>query len=52
MGILQSKVYLQNWKTESLRIKTDNTTTAFNINRGYSAISLKKLTNRILEETE
>jgi hypothetical protein len=50
--MLKSKEFLQQWQTKAMIIRTDNTTTSFNINRGAAAVSLAKLTDRILVEGE
>ncbi|KAA6357627.1 MAG: hypothetical protein EZS28_046847 [Streblomastix strix] len=37
---------------QSLRVQTDSSTTAYNINLGAAALSLRKLTDRIIQESE
>jgi hypothetical protein len=43
---------LREQQVQSLKIETDNSSTTYNLNRGAAAISLLKLTDRILEVAE
>jgi hypothetical protein len=51
-ALTRSEPFLRNKQITSLKIETDNSTAAYNINRGASAISLHKLTDKILELIE
>ncbi|KAA6385495.1 MAG: hypothetical protein EZS28_018983, partial [Streblomastix strix] len=51
-GLLRSAPFLREQQVQSLKIETDNSSTAYNLNRGAAAISLLKLTDRILEVAE
>ncbi|KAA6316509.1 MAG: hypothetical protein EZS28_055250, partial [Streblomastix strix] len=47
-----SETYLRERQIRSLKIETDNSSAAYNINRGSAAVALVKLTDRILETAE
>jgi hypothetical protein len=51
-ALLHSEPFLRSKQITSLKIETDNSVTAYNLNRGAAAISLQKLTDRILEKIE
>ncbi|KAA6366796.1 MAG: hypothetical protein EZS28_037676 [Streblomastix strix] len=44
--------FLREQQVQSLKVKTENSSTAYDLNRGAAAISLLKLTDRILEVAE
>ncbi|KAA6312012.1 MAG: hypothetical protein EZS28_056002, partial [Streblomastix strix] len=48
----RSETYLRERQIKSLKIETDNSSAAYNINRGSAAVALVKLTDRILETAE
>ncbi|KAA6372457.1 MAG: hypothetical protein EZS28_032016, partial [Streblomastix strix] len=50
--LLRSAPFLREQQGQSLKFKTDNSSTAYNLNSGAAAISLLKLTDRILEVAE
>ncbi|KAA6321529.1 MAG: hypothetical protein EZS28_054545, partial [Streblomastix strix] len=50
--LLRSAPFLREQQVQSLKIETDNSSSAYNLNRGAAAISLLKLTDRILEVAE
>ncbi|KAA6382993.1 MAG: hypothetical protein EZS28_021477 [Streblomastix strix] len=52
IGLRCSQQYLLQNNIRALRIQTDSSTTVYNINRGAAALPLRKLTDRILEESE
>jgi hypothetical protein len=52
LGLLKLGSYLKGGKINSLRIESDNAVAIFNINRAASAVTLSKLTERIIEEAE
>ncbi|KAA6364433.1 MAG: hypothetical protein EZS28_040041, partial [Streblomastix strix] len=51
-GLLRSAPFLREQQVQSLKVETDNSFSAYNLNRGAAVISLIKLTDRILEVEE
>ncbi|KAA6360878.1 MAG: hypothetical protein EZS28_043595 [Streblomastix strix] len=51
-GIQKLEKYSDIGKISSMRIETDNSVAAFNLQRGAAAVPLAKLTDRILQEAE
>ncbi|KAA6353023.1 MAG: hypothetical protein EZS28_051450, partial [Streblomastix strix] len=51
-ALRRSETYLRERQIKSLKIETDNSSAAYNINRGSAAVALVKLTDRILETAE
>ncbi|KAA6400036.1 MAG: hypothetical protein EZS28_004444 [Streblomastix strix] len=51
-ALRRSGTFLKERQVKSLKIETDNTSAAYNINRGSAAIALAKLVDRILEIAE
>ncbi|KAA6381515.1 MAG: hypothetical protein EZS28_022957 [Streblomastix strix] len=51
-SLRHSETYLKERQIRSLKMEADNCSTAYNINRGSAAITLVKLTDRILETAE
>ncbi|KAA6381033.1 MAG: hypothetical protein EZS28_023444, partial [Streblomastix strix] len=51
-GLLRSAPFLREQQVQSLKVETDDSSTAYNLNKGAAAISLLKLTDRILEVAE
>ncbi|KAA6397239.1 MAG: hypothetical protein EZS28_007237 [Streblomastix strix] len=51
-ALRRSETYLREKLIRSLKIETDNSSTAYNINRSSAAVALVKLTDRVLETAE
>ncbi|KAA6319474.1 MAG: hypothetical protein EZS28_054810, partial [Streblomastix strix] len=51
-ALRRSETYLRERQLRSLKIETDSSSAAYNINRGSAAVAIVKLTDRILETVE